>query len=70
MYTQYLNDPLDQDYVLQLLNILITSIESKNILINEVSLPFPDESIGILIKLFFILHQFVNDSKFHVFLKN
>ena len=46
VYDQYLTDPLDQDYIIQLLNILIQSIATKTIVINGISLQFPDESIG------------------------
>ncbi len=46
VYDQYLSDPLDQDYIIQLFNILNQSITTKTIVINGVSLPFPDESIG------------------------
>lgn len=49
-----MSDIYDQDYILQLFEILIQSIKSKNININEVSLPFIDDNISKKNDLFLV----------------
>jgi hypothetical protein len=44
----YLEDEFDQDYVLQLFSLLINSLQVRQININNVIIPLPDEKISKL----------------------
>lgn len=47
VYSNYIDDDMDKNYILELLKILINSVKSGNVQINGVTIPVPDSNISI-----------------------